>query len=60
VPDMVAGRYLRPDPEGYRVNLGEGDEGGPSPPEGRGDKQSTFSMEGGNMEKEEEGRRSWV
>jgi hypothetical protein len=28
------------------------------PPEGREDKQSTLSKEGGNMEKEEEGRRS--
>jgi hypothetical protein len=37
--------------------LGEGGEEGSCPPEGRKDKQSTLSEEGGSMEKEEEGRR---
>ncbi len=38
------------------VSSGEGGEGGP--PDKDGDKQSTPSEEGGNMEKEEKGRTS--
>jgi hypothetical protein len=55
---MGAGPCLGP--EGDGVSLGEGDEVGPGPPESREDKQSTLSEEGGNMEKEEEGRTSWA
>ncbi len=58
MPDMGAGSYLRP--EGNGVSLGERGEGGPGPPECRGDKQSTLSEEGVDVEKEEEGRRSRV
>jgi hypothetical protein len=47
-------------PEGIGVSLGEGGEGGPGPPECEGDKQSTPSKERGNMEKEEERRKSWA
>jgi hypothetical protein len=54
VTDMGAGRCLGP--EGNGVSLGEGSEGRPGPPGSREDKQSTLSEEGGNMEKEEEGR----
>ncbi len=54
VPDIGAGRCLGP--EGNGVSLGERGEGGPGPPKCRGNKQSTLSEEGGNMEKEEEGR----
>jgi hypothetical protein len=54
VPDMGARRCLGP--AGNGVSLGDGGEGGPGPPESREDKQSTLSEEGGNMEKEEEGR----
>ncbi len=44
-------------PEGNGVSSREGGEGRPGPPDGEGDKQSTPSEEGGNMEKEEkEGR----
>ncbi len=52
---MGAGRCLGP--EGNGVSLGERGEGGPSPPECRGDKQSILSEEGSNMEKEEGVRR---
>jgi hypothetical protein len=55
VPNMGVGHCLGP--EGNGVSLGEKDERGPGPPEHRGDEQSTLSKEGGNMEKEEEGRR---
>ncbi len=56
VPDTRAGRYLGP--EGNRVSSREGGEGGSGPSDGERDKQSTPSEEGGNMEKEEEGRTS--
>jgi hypothetical protein len=56
VPDMVAGRCL--EPEGNGISFGKRGEGGPGPPGCRGDKRSALSEEGGNMEKEEEGRRS--
>ncbi len=56
MPDMETGHCLGP--EGNGVSLEERGEGGPGPPEGREDKQSMLSEEGGNMEKEEEGRRS--
>ncbi len=45
-------------PEGNGVSSGEGGEGGPGPSSEEGDKQSTPSKEGGNMEQEEEGRTS--
>ncbi len=45
-------------PEGNRVSPGEGGEGGPGPPDKERDKQSTPSKEGGNMEQEEEGKKS--
>ncbi len=48
-----SGRCLGP--EGNGVSLGEGRDGGPSPPGSREDKQSSPSEEGGNIEKE--GRR---
>jgi hypothetical protein len=41
-------------PEGNGVSSGEGGEGGPGPPSKDGEKQSTPSKEGGNMEQEEE------
>jgi hypothetical protein len=56
LPDTRAGRCLGP--EGNGVSSREKGEGGPGPPGGEGDKQSTPSEEGGNMEKEEEGRTS--
>jgi hypothetical protein len=37
---------------------GKGVRGGPGPPNKEGDKLSTPSEEGGNMEQEEEGRKS--
>ncbi len=45
-------------PEGNWVNPGEGGEGGPGPSDKEGDKQSTPSKEGGNIEQEEVGKRS--
>jgi hypothetical protein len=45
-------------PEGNGVSSREGGEGGPGPPNKEGDKLSTLSEEGGNMEQEEEGRKS--
>jgi hypothetical protein len=53
---MGAGHCLGPGENG--VSLGERGERGPGPPENRKDKQSTLSEEGGNIEKEEVGRRS--
>jgi hypothetical protein len=47
-------------PLGCVIKYGCVGEGGPGPPESREDKQSTLSEEGGNMEKEEEGRTSWA
>jgi hypothetical protein len=52
VPDMGAGRCLGP--EGNRVSLGEGGEGGPSPPGSKEDKHSVLSEGRGNMEKDQE------
>jgi hypothetical protein len=49
-------RCLRP--EGNGVSLGEGGEGGPGPPGKKRDKQSSPSKEGGNMEQEEEVKKS--
>ncbi len=56
VPNMKVGRCLGP--EGNGVSSGEGGEGGPVPPSREGDKHSTPSKEGSNMEQEEEGRTS--
>ncbi len=65
MPDTRVGRCLGP--KGSGDSLRGGDEGGPGPPskEGgeqsapsKGDKQSTPSEEGGNMQKEEEEKRS--
>jgi hypothetical protein len=56
VPDTRVGHCLGP--EGNGVGSGEGGEGGPGPPSKEGDKQSNPSKEGGNMEQEEEGRKS--
>jgi hypothetical protein len=58
VPGTRVGNCLGP--EGNGVSSGEGGEGGPGPPNKEGDKQSTPSEEGGNMEQEEEGRKSQV
>ncbi len=52
MPDTRARRCLGP--EGNGVSSREGGEGGPGPPNKEGDKQSTPSKEGGNMEQEEE------
>ncbi len=56
VPDTRVGRYLGP--EGNGVSSREGGEGGPGPPDEKRDKQSTSIKEGGNMEQEEEGKKS--
>jgi hypothetical protein len=48
VTDTRLGRCLGP--EGNGVNSGGEGEGGPGPPNKEGDKQSTPSKEGGNME----------
>ncbi len=56
VPDTRIGRCLEPERNG--VSSGEGGEGGPGPPDKEGDKQSTPSKEGGNLEQEEEGKKS--
>ncbi len=58
VPDRRVGCCLGP--KGNGVNPGGGDEGGPGPPDGERDKQSTASREGvnRNMEQEEEGKKS--
>ncbi len=45
-------------PEGIGVSSEEGGEGGPCPPDKEQDKQSNPSKEGGNMEQEEEGKKS--
>jgi hypothetical protein len=42
------------------LGQGKGGEGGPGPPSREGDKQSTPSKEGGNMEQEEDGRTDQV
>ncbi len=56
VPDTRIGHCL--EPEGNGVSSGEGVEGGPGPPDKEGDKQSTPSKEGVNMEQEEEGKKT--
>jgi hypothetical protein len=56
VPDMRAGHCLGP--EGNGVSLGEGSEVGPSPPRGKGDKQSVLNKGRDNMEKNGEERAS--
>jgi hypothetical protein len=56
VPNRRVGRCLGP--EGNGVSSEEGGEGGPGPPSKEGDKQSTPSKEGDNMEQEGEGRTS--
>ncbi len=56
MPDTGVGHCLGPDRN--RVSSGEGGEGGPGPPSKEGDKRSTPSGEGGNMEEEEEVRNS--
>jgi hypothetical protein len=56
VPDTRVGRCLGP--EGNGVSSGEGGEEEPGPSNKEGDKQSTPGEEGGNMEQEEEGRKS--
>ncbi len=56
VPDTRVGCCLGP--EGNGVSSVEGVEEEPGPPEKEGGKQSTPSEEGGNMEKEEEGKTS--
>ncbi len=58
MPDVGAVHCLGP--EGNGVSLGEGGEGGPGPPESKGDKQSVLGEGRGNMEKEEEERASRV
>ncbi len=45
-------------PERNGVSPGGRGEGGPGPPEKELDKQSNPSKEGGNMEQEEEGKKS--
>jgi hypothetical protein len=40
------------------VSKGKGGKGGPGPPDKERDKQSNPSKEGGNMEQEEEGKKS--
>ncbi len=47
-------------PEENGASSGEGGDGGPGPPSGEGDKQSTPIKEGGNVEQEEEGRTGQV
>jgi hypothetical protein len=56
VPNTGVGRCLGP--EGNEVSSGEGVEGGPGPPDKKQDKQSSPSKEEGNMEQEEEGKKS--
>ncbi len=57
VSDREVGCCL--EPEGNGVNLGGGNEGGPSPPSGEQDKQLTASRGGYNslMEREEDGKK---
>ncbi len=45
-------------PERNGVSRGEEGEVGPGPPDTERDKQSSPSKEGGNMEQEEEGKRT--
>jgi hypothetical protein len=47
-------------PEGNGVSSGVRGQGGPGPPDKGRDKQSIPSKEGGNMEQEEEGKKSQV
>jgi hypothetical protein len=52
MPDMGAGCCLGP--EGNRISLGEGGEGGSGPQRGEGNKQSVLNKVRDNMEKDEE------
>jgi hypothetical protein len=54
VPGMGAGLCL--EPEGNGVSLGEEGVGGPSPPRGKGDKQSVLNRGRDNMEEDKEER----
>ncbi len=56
VPYGGVGRCLGP--EGNGVSSGVGGEGGPGPPDKERDKQSNPSKEGGNMDQEEEEKKS--
>ncbi len=56
VPYGGVGCYLGP--EGNGVSSREGGKGGPGPPDKKRDKQSNPRKEGGNMEQEEEGKKS--
>jgi hypothetical protein len=56
VPYGGVGCFLGP--EGNGVSSGEGGEGGPGPPDKGQHKQSNPNKEGGNMEQEEEGKKS--
>jgi hypothetical protein len=56
VPYGGVGRCLGP--EGNGISSGGGGERGPGPPDKGRDKQSNPSKEGGNMEQEEEGKKS--
>ncbi len=47
-----------PGPKGNGVSPEEKGDGGPGPPDKKQDKQSSPSKEGGNMEQDEEGRKS--
>jgi hypothetical protein len=56
VPYKGVGRCLRP--EGMGSAQGKGAKEGRGPPDKERDKQSTPSKEGGNLEQEEEGKKS--
>ncbi len=56
VPYAGIGRCLGS--KGNGVSTEEKGDGGPGPPDKKQDKQSSPSEEGGNMEQEEEGRKS--
>ncbi len=57
MPDVRSGSCLGP--EGNGVSLGEGGEGGPSPPRSKGDEQSVLNEGRDNMDKDKEERASW-
>jgi hypothetical protein len=56
VPNRGVGLCLGP--EGNGVSSWEGGEGGPGPPDRGRNEQFSPSKEGGNMEQEEEGKKS--
>jgi hypothetical protein len=58
VSDEKAGCCL--ESEGNGVSMGEGGEGGPSPPERGNDKQSVPNKGRDNMGKDEEDQPSWT